>query len=203
MPEEKYVPSSLADWEAWLSEQPGHVNEWNGYAGECEAIVLAGLERFRGAFEATPGIERISHGVHHNGNRVIHVGHRFVFDPRSIPESYAGLQLRRSVVDLPREFLVGPGGMPRVGPGALRRVRRARRRGDPVPPGQARHARGRDPRIPLALSDLRRTGGDVRTVEEGGHDSGLRGVRPGVSLPGEVGAPRMSETVSSAWRACP
>lgn len=106
---EKYVPSSLADWEAWLSEHPAHVNEWNGYAGECEEIVLAVLDRFRGDFEGTPGIERISHGVYHNGDWVIHVEHRFIFDPTTIPETYMGVQVRRSTVDLPREFQVGPG----------------------------------------------------------------------------------------------
>jgi hypothetical protein len=105
LPRYPYVSNvTFEDWRQLSDEERRDVAAtWNPYAGEGNEIVAAAAERLRS--KLTGDIE-VHHGVYHGGDWIIRVTVPFVFDRRSLPESFLGIRVMHFSLDLPPEFRV-------------------------------------------------------------------------------------------------
>lgn len=97
-------PDSFEQWLA-ICRDSECINGWNAYQQEGKPIVDRVAERFKNEFENVEGIVDIGIGIDHGGAWVIRCNHRFVFNPKLIPEVFLGIRVKRLVSgELPREF---------------------------------------------------------------------------------------------------
>ena len=99
------VPT-LTEWmELSDDERVLLMQSWNTYAEEGGALIEQIMDRFRAEFGHLTGLEIWGHGIYHGGSWVIGVSHPLLFDRRTLPGHYLGVDVRTSIrPPLPSEF---------------------------------------------------------------------------------------------------
>ena len=98
--------STLEEWQTLsASEKAELARKWNPYTEGVTHLNQAILEDFEKEYANVPGLQIMGFGNYHS-EHVISVTHDFIFDKRLVPNSFLGISIHTTGVDLPNDFWI-------------------------------------------------------------------------------------------------